>query len=132
MSCGGKSSKGGKECWAAARAAVLSRVARKGPFAKRAPEGDEEGGSHGDKPSCIICGAQCEMNIWGPFFKCIQNFKMSVAERDAQHKALLSVGPCVIAHASHPCVHMDVWGKNTPDRGKARACKGPEGGACLA
>lgn len=45
----------------------VSRVARKGSVAKRTPEErperSEEGGSHVDKPSCLICRAQCKMKI---------------------------------------------------------------------
>lgn len=81
--CCGEYSKVGQECWAGARAAVLSRVAREGPFVKRTPEQSPEGskeGGHVEKPSCIICGAQGKTKVCGPVFKCIKNFKMLMAE----------------------------------------------------
>lgn len=56
-----------------------------------------------DKPGCLVCGAQCEM------FECIKNFKMSLAERQAQRRTLLSLGPWVTAHLSPP-PHLCTYG----------------------
>ena len=41
-------------------------------------------------------------------FECIKNFKMSLAERQAQRRTLLSLGPWVTAHL--PLPHLCTYG----------------------